>query len=128
MQSNGGVGVAGDGYIPIPGSRGSKKTGPWTPAEDALLNQLVKEYGLQEGSIKQQPMGTLAGAAGTAPEEPSGWAQVRRETPTFVASPFCYTENDDQFAKIGSGRTQEKLRKAFSFLQVSARLGMRSSL
>jgi hypothetical protein len=79
MQSNGGVGVAGDGYIPIPGSRGSKKTGPWTPAEDALLNQLVKEYGLQEGSIKQQPMGTLAGAAGTAPEEPSGWAQVRRK-------------------------------------------------
>ena len=48
--------------------RAGKRTGPWTPAEDALLQQLVTEYGLQDRAQKS--------ADSAVTEEPSGWAQL----------------------------------------------------
>lgn len=65
------------GLARISGTRGTKRTGPWTPAEDALLQKLVNEYGLQEAPPK--PGATADGATPADPTpsaEPAGWAQV----------------------------------------------------
>ena len=56
---------------PSAATRAGKRTGPWTPAEDALLKKLVTEFGLQDRAPK-----SAASADSAVAEEPAGWAQV----------------------------------------------------